>query len=139
MGELFFSRRLLVSLPKISSENACVEHKLVGVVHNLLGQVGCGAGVGTCNGAIDMTPDNIDGVGGGICLAEALVIREPLCVGDDGIYLIEVGKQIQRAGSAIPSVRPVFYPYEVGLMAPISCCGRARSTFQNVLKESVAA
>ena len=77
MGERFFSRRPLVPLPTIIRENACVEHKLVGVVHDLLGQVGCGSCAGVCNGVIDMTPRDLDGFGGGVCLAEALVVREP--------------------------------------------------------------
>ena len=82
MGERFVSCLMIVPLQKISSENASVEHKLLGVVHNLLGQLGCGAGAGICDGVIALLPDNIDRVGGGICLAEALVIRDPVGVGD---------------------------------------------------------
>ena len=115
MGESFVSRRPLVPLPKISSKNDRVENQLVGVVHNLLGQVGCGAGVSICDGVIDLTPDNLNGVGGGVCLAKALVVCEPVCIGDDGVGLVDVGKQIQRAGSAIPLVRFVFYPHKVVL------------------------
>ena len=115
MGEIFVIRLPLVPLPTISRENAGVKHKLVGVVHNLLGQVGCGAGVGICNGAIDLMPDDLDGVGRGVCLAEELVVHNPVSVGDDDVGLVEVGKQIQSDGSAIPLVRPVFYPNEVVL------------------------
>ena len=115
MGEIFVSPRPLVPIPKISSKNACVKHKLVGIIHNLIEQVGCGVSVGVCNGVIDMTPDNLDGVGGGICLVEMLVVCEPVCIGDDIVGLVEVGKQIQSAGSVIPSVRPVFYPYKIVL------------------------
>ena len=113
--ESLFNRRLLVPLPTISSENACVEHKLVGVVHNLLGRVGCGAGVDVCGSVINMTTDDFNGVSGGVCLAEALVVHDPVCVGDDGIGLVEVGKYIKSAGSAMPSVRPMFYLNEVVL------------------------
>ena len=88
MGEHFVSLRPLVPLPTISSENAFVEHKLVGVVHDLLGKVGCGAGVGVCDGIIDQMPDNHDGVGGGVCLAEALAVSNPVYVGDDGVGLV---------------------------------------------------
>ena len=115
MGEYFFSRRPLVLFPEISRKNACVEHKLVVVVHNFLGKLGCGSGVGICYGVINLTPDDLGGVGGGVCLAEALVIRNPVCIGYDGVGLVELDKQIQRDGSAIPSVRPVFYPYKVVL------------------------
>ena len=106
---------MLVPLPTISSENACVEHNLVGVVHNFLGRVGCVSGVGVCNDVINLTPDNLNGVGGGVCLSEALVFCEPVCVGDGDVGLVEAGKQIQRAGSAIPLVRPVFYRHKVVL------------------------
>ena len=41
-----------------------------------------------------------------------LVFRKQLCVVDDSIGLVEVGEQIQSSGSAIPSVRLVFYPHE---------------------------
>ena len=66
-------------------------------------------------GIFELTPDYLDGVSGGVCLTEALVVRKPVCVGDDGVGLVEVGKQIQRDGSAIPSLRHVFYPYKVVL------------------------
>ena len=46
----------------MGSKHAYVDHKLVGVVHDLLGQVGYGSGVSVCNGVIDMTPDDL-GVG----------------------------------------------------------------------------
>ena len=115
MGEIFVIRLPLVPLPTISRENAGVKHKLVGVVHNLLGQVGCGAGVGICNGAIDLMPDDLDGVGRGVCLAEELVVHNPVSVGDDDVGLVEVGKQIQSDGSAIPSVRPMLDPEKVVL------------------------
>ena len=59
--------------------------------------------------------DDLDGVGRGVRLAEALVVHEPVRVGDYGLGLVEVGKQIQRARSAIPSVWPVLYPYKVFL------------------------
>ena len=52
MGEYFVSRRPLVLFPEISRKNACVEHKLVVVVHNFLGQLGCGSGVGICYAVI---------------------------------------------------------------------------------------
>ena len=80
MGERFFSRLPLVPLPTISRENSGVEHNLVGVVHDLLGLVRCGAGVSVCNGIIDLPPYNFNGVSGGVCLAEALVVCEPVGV-----------------------------------------------------------
>ena len=94
MGDSFVGRLPLVPLPKVSSENSGVEDKLVSVVHDFLGRIGCGSGIGICNSVIDMTPDNLDGISGGVCLAEALVVQDPVCVGDDGIGLVEVGKQI---------------------------------------------
>ena len=94
MWECFVSLRLLVPLPKISSEYACVENKLVDVVHDLLGRVGFGAGVGVCDDTINLTPDNLDGVCGVVFLAEVLVICEPVLIGDDGVGLVELGKHI---------------------------------------------
>ena len=46
---------------------------------------------------------------------EALVVCEPVHVGDYGVGIVEVGKQIQYDGSAIPLVRPVLDPYKVFL------------------------
>ena len=88
MGKCFVSLRPLVPLPTISSKNARVENQLVGVFHDLLGQVRCGAGVGVCDGVIDLTSDDVDGVGGDVCLAEALVICKPVFVGDDSVGLV---------------------------------------------------
>ena len=115
MGERFVSRLPIVPLLTISRKNIGVEHKLVGIVHDLLGQVWCGAGVGICNGVINLPPDDLYGFGGGVCLAKAIVFHEPVYVGDDGVGLVKLGEQIQRAGSAIPSVRPLFYPHKVVL------------------------
>ena len=94
MGEYFVSRRPLVPLPRISRKNACVEYELIRIVHILIGRVGRGIGVGVCNCIIDMTPDDLNGVSGGICLTEALVVLEPVRVGDHGVGIIDVGKQI---------------------------------------------
>ena len=60
-------------------------------------------------------PENLNGVSGGVYLAEALVVHDPVYVGDDGIGLVEVDNLRQLAVSAIPSVRPMFYPYKVVL------------------------
>ena len=64
MGKCFVIHLPLVPLPTISIKNAHVENHLVGVVHNLLGQVGCGTGVVICESVIDMTPDELNGVSG---------------------------------------------------------------------------
>ena len=69
MGERFVNRLPLVPLSAIGSKNDSVEKKLVGVVHALLVQVGCGACVGVCNGVIVLLPDDLDGIGGSVCLS----------------------------------------------------------------------
>ena len=58
-----------------------------------------------------MTPENLNGVGVVVCIAELLVFSKPVHVGYCGVGLVEVDKQIQRSGSAILSVRSVFKPY----------------------------
>ena len=115
MGEHFFDRRPLVPLPTISSENTRVEDELVYIVDHLLGGVGHGAAVGVRYCVINMPQDNLDGVGGTVCLAEALVVSKSVGVGDDSVGLLEVVEQIQHAGSTISSVRPVIYPHKVVL------------------------
>ena len=50
---------------------------------------------------------------GAYAFEEALVVRKPVKVGYDGVDIIQVGEQIQCAGSAIPSVWPVFDLHEV--------------------------
>ena len=107
-GEHFSDRRPLVPLPKISYKNARVENELVCIVDHLLGGVGCGTGFVVCNNVIDLLPDNLNGVGGGVCLAEALFVGKPVCVCNHGVCLIQVGNKIQRARSSVTSVRPVF-------------------------------
>ena len=79
----------------------------------MLDGIGCGAGVSVRECIIDLLLDNLDGVCGGVCLAEALVFCEPVNVGDDVVGLVEVGEQIQRAGSSVPLVRLVFCPHKV--------------------------
>ena len=84
-------------------------------VNDFLGGVRRGSGVSVRNCVIDMPPDDLNGIGGGVCLAEALVVCKPVGVGDDSVGLVQVGEQIRRAGSAIPSVWHVFYPHKVVL------------------------
>ena len=115
MGDSFVARRPLVPLPTICRENTSVENELICIVNYLLGGVGRGSGVGVREFVINLLPDNLDVVGGGVCLAEALVLREPVGVGYDIVDLIQVGEQIQRAGFAILSVWPVFDPHKVVL------------------------
>ena len=115
MGEHFVILRPLVPLPTIYCKNTCVENELIQVVHDLLRRVGRGAGIGVRNCIINLLPDNLNGVGGGVCLVEALVVREPVGVGDDGVGLVQVVEHIQSDGSTIPSMWPVFDPHEVFL------------------------
>ena len=121
MRKCFVIRLPLVPLPTISSKNAHVENQLVGVVHDLLGRVGCGDVVGICESVIDLTSGNLDGVSGGVCFAEALVIYEPVCVVYNGVGLVEVGKQIKRAGYAIPLMRFLFYLHKMVLDGAQHC------------------
>ena len=102
----------LVPLPTISRKNVCVENELICIVNHLLGGVDRGAGIGVCDCVIDLPPDNLYGVCGGIFLVEALAVCDPVGVGDEGVGLVEVGDQIQCAGSAISLVRPVFLPHQ---------------------------
>ena len=110
MGERFVSRRPLVPLLTISRKNSCVENELVHIVYNLLGRVGRGAGVIVHDYVIDLMPYYLDVIGGGVCLTEELDLHEPVRVGDNGVGLIYVVKQIQCDGSAVPSARPVLDP-----------------------------
>ena len=80
MGERFVDRRPLVPLSTISRKNACVENDLVCIVDHFLGGVRRGAGVGIRDCVIDIPPDNLNGFGGGICLAEEHVVQEPVGV-----------------------------------------------------------
>ena len=115
IGERFVDCRQLVPLPTISCKNACVENELVRIIDYLFGGVRRGASVSIRDCVIDLMPDNINGVGGGVCLAELIVVRETFSIGDNGVGFVEVGEKIHLAGSAIPSVRPVFYPHKVVL------------------------
>ena len=115
MGERFSVRRLIVPLLTISRKNTRVENELICVVNDLLGGLGRGASVGVCNCVIDLPSDNLDGVGGGVCLTEALVVREPVGVGYDSLGLVQLFEKIQAPGSALPLVWPVFDPHKVVL------------------------
>ena len=66
MWERFFDRHPLVPLPTINCKHARVENDLVRIFKNLLGGVGRGAGVSVHNCVIDLMPDNLDGVDGGV-------------------------------------------------------------------------
>ena len=52
---------------------------------------------------------------------EVLVVCKPVCFGDDGVGLVEVGEQMQHTGSAVHLVRTVFYLQKVVLHGPRSC------------------
>ena len=52
---------------------------------------------------------------GGVCLTEALVVREPVGIRYDGVCIVQVGEHIQRDGSAILLMWTVFDPHEVVL------------------------
>ena len=68
MGDRFVVLRPLVPLPKICCENTPVENELICVVNKLLGRVGRGSSIGVRNYVIDMPSDDLDGIGGGVCL-----------------------------------------------------------------------
>ena len=82
MGGRLFNRRPLVPLPEISRKYFHVENELVRIVNTLLGGVGCVSGVSIHDCVINMTTYNLNGVGGGVCLAETLVVCEPVRVSD---------------------------------------------------------
>ena len=88
MGERFFVCRPLVLLLTISRKHARVENELVYIVNNLLGGVGRVSVVRVRNCVIYLTLDNIDGVGGGVCLMQELVVCEPVRVGNHGVFLV---------------------------------------------------
>ena len=73
-GGVFFNLHPLVPITKIIHGHALAENELVRIVEDLLGGVGRGASVSVHKYIIDLTPDDLDGVGGGVCLAEALVV-----------------------------------------------------------------
>ena len=52
---------------------------------------------------------------GAYASCKCLSFHEPVGVRDDGVGLVEVGEQIQLAGSAVTSVRPVFHRQKVVL------------------------
>ena len=54
-----------------------------------------------------MPSDNLNGVGGGIGLAEVLVVRDPTRVLNHGICRVQVVEQIQRTGSSVAQVLPL--------------------------------
>ena len=108
MGERFVDRRLLVPLPTVNHENSRVENEVVCIVCHLLGGVGSGYGVGICDCVIDLTPDDLDWVSGGVCLVEALFVGKTVRVRNHDVCRIQVGKQIQRDKSDVPLARPVF-------------------------------
>ena len=74
MGERFFDRRPLFSLPKISRKNARVENELVCIVNHFLGGVGHGDGVHIRDCVIDILLDDLDGFYGVVCLATKFAI-----------------------------------------------------------------
>ena len=112
MGERFVVGRPLVPLPTIYRKNARVEDKLVGVFHDLLVGIGSGDSVSVRDCVINLLPDNLNRDSGCVCLAELLVVRDPVGVRVHSVGLVQVGEQIQCTGSAIPSVRFVIDPHE---------------------------
>ena len=73
--------------------------------------IGSGHGIGVRDCVINLTPDDLNGDGGCVCLVEALVVRDLVGVRDHGVGHIQVGEQIQCTGSATPSVRLVLDPH----------------------------
>ena len=112
MEERFVIRQPLVPLPTICRENTRVEDERVGVVHDFFVGIGSVAVVGVRDCLINIPPGDLDGDGRCICLAEALVVREPVIVRDHGVGILQVGEQIQCTVSAITSVRIVIDPHE---------------------------
>ena len=88
VGGRFSAQRPLVPLPTISRKYSRVEHKLVGVIYHLLAGVWFRPGVGVHNCVVDLTPEDLNGVGRGVCLLEALVVCDPVRIGDDSIHCI---------------------------------------------------
>ena len=107
MGEIFVTHRPLAPLSTIYLKNASVEYELVDIFNKLLGVVGRGSGVGIRNCVVDLPPDYLNGVGGGIRLAEPLVIRKTVRICDEHVCCAEVGKHIKCGGSTVSNVRPV--------------------------------
>ena len=54
-----------------------------------------------------MPLEKLDGVGGGVCLAETLVMCNTVEVHDDHVRRVRVGEKIQYIGSAVFQVRTV--------------------------------
>ena len=94
MGERFFVRRLLVPVPTICRKYTRVEDELVDVVHDLLVGIRSGSGVGVRDCIINMTPGNLNGDGGCVCFAKALVVCESFSIRDHGVGLVQVADQI---------------------------------------------
>ena len=88
MGECFFARCLLVPLLTIRREYIYVEHELKGVINHLIAGVWPQPGVGVHNYLVDMNPEDLYGVGGGVCLSKMLVICEQVHIGDDGVHRV---------------------------------------------------
>ena len=103
-GSVFYAHRPLVPLPKISHELACVKKEVVDVINHLLDGVWHGPGVVIRDCVVDLPPDDLGGVGGGVPLADALVVCKIFSVDYDVVYYVQVGEQIQRDGSSVTQV-----------------------------------
>ena len=101
MGDRFVTCRSLVPLPTISRERVCVKNELLGVINHLFYGLWRGSGVDVDNCVFNMPPDNLDGVSGGVRLAEALVVYEPVCVRNHGVRHGYVVEKIHHTGSAV--------------------------------------
>ena len=80
---------------------------MVGVINNLLDGVRRGPVVSVRECVVDYLPDDLDGVGGGVLLTEALVFFEPVRICYDGVRCVQVGYKIQCAGSTVTQVWPI--------------------------------
>ena len=70
------------------------------------------AGVGVRYGVVDLSPGDLDWDRRRVWLAETLVVLKTAGIRDDSVCHIKVGQQIQRDGSAVPTVRLVEHSEE---------------------------
>ena len=103
-GECFVVRCPLVPHPTINREHAHVKNELVCVFNNLFAVVRRRSGVGVHNSVINLPPENLNWVGGGIQLTETLVMCEPVRISNNGVRCVRVGEQIQHTEYAVAQV-----------------------------------
>ena len=104
IGERFVARRPIVPLSTIIHEHARVKNDLVSVINHLFSGLRHGVGVGLRNCVIYLPLDDLNGVGGSVRLAEALIVRNLVRVCNHGIFCVQMGEQIQSTRSAVSQV-----------------------------------